>query len=82
MGLSEEIKIIRQKGFLSQSAFASELNVSFSTVNRWETGKTRPNLSAMKEIKSFCDKHGMAFADIEKEWLKHSMEVDSNGQNN
>lgn len=36
---SEEIKTIRQKSLLSQEAFAQALGVSFTTVNRWETGK-------------------------------------------
>ena len=43
MSFAKEIKEIRQKCFLSQNAFANELGVSFSTVNRWETGKTIPN---------------------------------------
>ena len=56
MTLSSEIKIVRQKAFLSQTAFAQELGVSYTTVNRWETGKAKPNLSAMKNIKDFCEK--------------------------
>ena len=50
MDISSEIKIIRQKAFMTQEAFAKELNVAFSTVNRWESGKTYPNISAMKQI--------------------------------
>ena len=46
--LSEQIKKARQKAFLSQDAFAKELGVAYSTINRWETGKSKPNLSAMK----------------------------------
>ncbi len=38
MSVSNEIKIIRQKALLSQVEFADALSVSFSTVNRWETG--------------------------------------------
>ena len=36
MTYSDEIKSIRKKCFLSQEAFARALEVSFSTVNRWE----------------------------------------------
>ena len=57
MTFAEELKRTRQRTFLSQGAFAKEVNVSFSTVNRWESGKTKPNLIAMKNIKEFCEKN-------------------------
>ena len=40
MSIANEIKGIRQSCFFSQNSFAEELGVSYSTVNRWETGKT------------------------------------------
>lgn len=52
MGFPEEIKRIRQRCFFTQQDFAKELQVAFSTVNRWEGGKAQPNLIAMKNIKS------------------------------
>lgn len=55
MTYSEEIKKIRQKCFLSQEAFGRELGVSFSSINRWEGGKSKPNMSAMKKIMEFCE---------------------------
>lgn len=70
--LAEKIKITRQKAFLSQEEFAKELNVSVSTINRWETGKVRPNLSAMKNIKQFCQKYRISYEIIEKEWFGFS----------
>ena len=48
MTYSEKIKKIRQKCFLSQEAFGREIGGSFSSVNRWEGGKSKPNMSAMK----------------------------------
>ena len=72
--LSEQIKKARQKAFLSQSAFAKELGVAYSTINRWETGKSKPNLSAMKAIKDFCLKNDIPYLEIEKEWLDYSQE--------
>lgn len=71
--LSEVIKITRQKAFLSQEAFANELKVSVSTINRWETGKVKPNLTAMKSLKQFCGNYNLPYEDIEKEWFSHSM---------
>ena len=69
MTFAEELKRIRQRSFLSQEAFAKKVNVSFSTVNRWETGKTRPNLMAMKSIKEYCDKNNVEFDRLEELWL-------------
>lgn len=56
-----EIKKVRQNAFLSQQDFAKVLGVSFSTVNRWETGKTRPTYKAMKAIDDFCKKNDIPF---------------------
>lgn len=71
--LPETIKITRQKAFLSQDSFANELNVSVSTINRWETGKVKPNLTALKNLKEFCERHGLSFEDIEKEWFEFTV---------
>lgn len=69
--LPETIKMIRQKAFLPQEAFASELKVSVSTINRWETGKVRPNLTAMKNIKQFCEKYSLSYEEVEREWFDY-----------
>lgn len=66
MPFSDEIKKIRQKQFMSQSDFAHMLGVSFTTVNRWETGKSKPSYKAMKTIDSYCKKNGIDF-DVSKE---------------
>lgn len=42
MSFSNDIKMIRQKGLLSQQDFAKVLGVSFATINRWESGKSKP----------------------------------------
>ena len=55
MNFSEAIKYIRKVAYLSQESFAKEIGVSFSTVNRWERGKSKPNYSAMKKINAFCN---------------------------
>lgn len=68
MAYSDEIKKIRQKCFLSQESFGRELGVSFSSINRWEGGKTKPNMSAMKKIKEFCETQGIDFKPLEEEW--------------
>ncbi|KEJ92227.1 helix-turn-helix domain-containing protein [Synergistes jonesii] len=75
MNLSNEIKIIRQKAFMTQEAFAKALNVAFSTVNRWESGKTHPNMTAMKQLKIFCDVNNISFDELQNAWLNKSKEV-------
>ena len=61
MNFQESIKQLRQSQFLSQEAFAKELGVSFSTVNRWETDKCVPNYITMKKIKDYFDSKGIEF---------------------
>lgn len=72
MDLSNEIKKIRQKSFMTQEEFASEFGVAFSTINRWENGKTVPNMKAMKQMKDFCEKSGFSFDELEKAWLEQT----------
>ncbi len=61
MSFAEDLKKIRRKAFLTQEAFAKELGVSFATVNRWETGKAKPTLKAMKLIDDYCKEHNIDF---------------------
>lgn len=56
MSFAEDIKKMRRKAFMTQEDFAKELGVSFATVNRWETGKAKPNLKTMKLIDEYCKK--------------------------
>jgi len=69
MILSEEIKRLRIRCFLTQEDFANKLGVAFSTVNRWEGGKAKPNLNAMKNIKEFCLKNDVDYSGVEEAWL-------------
>lgn len=61
MSFAEDIKKIRRKAFLSQEEFAKKLGVSYTTVNRWETGKAKPNLKTMKRIDEYCKENGIDF---------------------
>lgn len=69
MSLAELIKRTRQRAFLSQEAFASILGTSVSTINRWENGKCKPSLSAMKEIKAFCADKNLSYEKLEEAWF-------------
>ena len=68
MKVSEEIKNMRQSRLLSQEQFANELGVSFSTVNRWEKGKTLPTYKAMKSIEEYCKKFELDFQKFFEIW--------------
>ena len=74
MDFAQEFKNIRQHCFLSQEAFARELNVSFSSVNRWEGGRAKPNLVAIKSIKEFCETNSIDFSNLEKAWFEYGKE--------
>ena len=69
MSFPNDIKMVRQKSLLSQEAFAKILGISFSTVNRWETGKSKPSYKTMKLIDDYCKANRIEF-DISKELLE------------
>lgn len=70
MSLSELVRNMRKRALLSQEEFAELLNLSVGTINRWENGKTKPNITAMKKIKAFCEGKAIPFEEIESEWLR------------
>jgi putative transcriptional regulator len=59
---AKEITALRKKGKVSQTTFASRLNVSASTIQKWETGAKRPSDMAMKLL-SVVQKHGLSVLD-------------------
>lgn len=74
MNFPEEIKKIRQRSFLTQQDFAKKIGVAFSTVNRWESGRAKPNLKAMKSINTFCLDNNIPYETIEEAWLNYKIE--------
>ena len=74
MSLQDTIKVTRQKAFMSQEAFADKLHVSVATINRWENGKSKPNLTALKNLKQFCEEYDLSYGDIEAEWFSTNLE--------
>ena len=59
MSFSEILKSIRKQKKYTQEQFARELNVSFSTINRWENGRTEPNVLAKMRLLEYCKKNGI-----------------------
>lgn len=63
MTFAEKLKFARQKLYLSQEGLAKVLNVSFATVNRWETGKHEPGLAAQKAFYLYCKENNLDLED-------------------
>lgn len=74
MGFPKEIKRIRQRSFLTQQEFANVIGVAFSTVNRWKSGRAKPNLKAMKSINIFCLDNNIPYDVLEESWLDYQIE--------
>ena len=74
MDFPKEIKRIRQRSFLTQQEFANVIGVSFSTVNRWESGRSKPHLKAMKSINTFCVDNNISYEVLEESWFDYKIE--------
>ncbi|HDS16303.1 MAG TPA: XRE family transcriptional regulator [Proteobacteria bacterium] len=48
------VKKMRRQPAPSQEEPAHAIGVSFSTVNRWENGKTVPSKPALRQFEQFC----------------------------
>ena len=63
MEFKEKLVFIRASLNLTQTELAKHLNVSFTTINRWETGKVRPSKKAEMALEIFCKKMGITIQD-------------------
>ena len=54
MTFSEYVRKIRRGLDMSQHEMAKELNVSFTTINRWEKKRATPSNLARKSFFEFC----------------------------
>lgn len=58
---SEFVISVRKNLNLSQKQLAAAINVSYSTINRWENGHVAPSNLATKSFLDFCENN---FIDI------------------
>ena len=65
MELSEVIKKARIELALSQEGLARELHVGFTSVNRWENSRTKPNQIARHALIELCKSRNVDPALIE-----------------
>lgn len=45
----------------SQSKMATELGVSYATINRWENGNNAPSKTMIVLFEEYCKKHNVNF---------------------
>ena len=60
MTFSAILRIIRNELGLTQEQLAHELNISFSTLNRWGNGHTSPSRLAKIHLKEYCHTKSIA----------------------
>ena len=66
MNFQEKLVYVRAKLNLTQTELAKLLNVSFITINRWETGKTQPTKKAIYIFSIFCKENHIDFEEKHK----------------
>lgn len=60
MTIDEIIKAIRKEVNISQEQFARKLNISFTTINRWENKKSNPSQMARMRLVEYCTAKGVS----------------------
>ena len=73
MSFPEEIKKLRESALLTQSEFAEIVSVAFSNVNRRKSGKARPQVKVMRNIKTYCEKNTLPYEYVEEAWLNYKI---------
>ncbi|EAX47805.1 transcriptional regulator, XRE family [Thermosinus carboxydivorans Nor1] len=54
MSFSDIVKAVRVYLGITQEQLARDLNISFSTINRWENGRTIPSRLAKMRFIEYC----------------------------
>src|SRR5687767_8240516 len=62
--ISSEVRSLRKQLGLSQEELAGKLDVSFATVNRWETGKAKPQAAKLEKLRELVESTGIAPEDL------------------
>ena len=63
MSYAEAIKKLRKKLILTQTEFAGLFDVTFSTVNRWESGKYEPTIKIKRKLNPYFKEYGIEIED-------------------
>ena len=60
------IAACRKEQGMTQANLAEKLGISDRAVSKWETGKSKPTIKAMKLIDEYCKKNDIDFDIAEK----------------
>lgn len=63
------VRDLRLLAGLTQEQFAATLGVTFSTINRWENGRSKPSPLAMDKIEGMLDAMGTQGRDLLAKYL-------------
>ena len=63
MSFPEFVISVRKRLDLSQKQLAVAINVSYSTINRWENGHVIPSNLAIKSFYDFCENNFIEIPD-------------------
>ena len=58
------VKKLRTKLIMTQTELAEILGVSFASINRWETGKTKPSKKANISFRIFCEENNIDIEEV------------------
>ena len=61
MLFADKIKFARAKLLITQKELAKQLDVSFVTISRWESGKLQPTFINEKKFEAFCNDKKIIF---------------------
>lgn len=61
MTFPEKVKFVRAKLLISQEELASQIGVSFATINRWETKNIEPSFLTKARFDKYCEENGIRF---------------------
>ena len=67
--VSRLVRTLRERLSLRQEGFAGKLGVTFATLNRWETGRSKPSLLAMKQLGELATELGARGKDLRKKYF-------------
>jgi len=73
LDLAGVIRALRDRLQLTQERFAIQLDVTFTTVNRWENGRAKPSRLAQKQILSEIESLGPMGKDLLQRFREESL---------
>ena len=61
MTILEKVKFVRTKPLISQEELASQIGVSFATINRWETKNIEQSCLTKALFDKYCEEKSIRF---------------------